>query len=145
MLLFMDRLFGPRRRLIQAIEQITGKASSATTTTAAATVNKQTNNPSGPVNNENNKINDSEQEEHVCLLVFVFVIRVLFVTSCLFACKCNLNMKSKLSLASKQQAYSSIIASTLSCCHPLMCPLLVLRLFMYLPVLMPTSIVETTI
>ena len=74
-LLYMaTRLFGPRRRLVQAIEQITGKASSATAPPAATTtVNKQASSPSGTTSNENIKINDTEQEEHVCLSVGVFV------------------------------------------------------------------------
>ena len=68
----MARLFGPRRRLIQAIEQITGKASSAVATTAA-TVNKQTI-VSGPANNDVDKISDSEQELVrllVCLSLYI--------------------------------------------------------------------------
>ena len=66
------RLFGPRRRLIQAIEQITGKASSATAPPATTTtVNKQASSPSGTTN-ESSKI-DTEQEEHVCLSIGVFV------------------------------------------------------------------------
>ena len=69
------RLFGPRRRLIQAIEQITGKASSATAppATTTTTVNKQASSPSGTTTNESIKTNDTEQEEHVCLFVGVFV------------------------------------------------------------------------
>lgn len=70
---FVDRLFGPRRRLIQAIEQITGKASSTTNTppVTTTTVSKQTN--SSTTTNEINKINDTEQEEHVCLSVGLFI------------------------------------------------------------------------
>lgn len=75
----MTRLFGPRRRLIQAIEQITGKASSGSATAATTTaVNKQTNNSSGQANNEINKINDSEQEEHVRLLVCLSLISTCY-------------------------------------------------------------------
>lgn len=79
LLLFMARLFGPRRRLIQAIEQITGKASSssaaATAAAAAVTVSKQTI-TSGPANNDIDKISDSEQE-HVCLLVCLSLICII--------------------------------------------------------------------
>ena len=77
LLLFMARLFGPRRRLIQAIEQITGKASSsgAATAAAAVTVNKQTI-TSGPANNDIDKISDSEQE-HVRLLVCLSLICII--------------------------------------------------------------------
>ena len=77
LLLFMARLFGPRRRLIQAIEQITGKASSSAAATAAAavTVNKQTI-TSGPANNDIDKISDSEQE-HVRLLVCLSLICII--------------------------------------------------------------------
>ena len=89
----MARLFGPRRRLIQAIEQITGKASAAAPTTAAATVNKQTV-VSGPANNDVDKMSDSEQE-HVRLLVSLSLYVVLFcyfnhvmLYVCLSVCMC---------------------------------------------------------
>ena len=70
----MARLFGPRRRLIQAIEQITGKAPSSAAA-AAVTVNKQTI-TSGPANNDIDKISDSEQE-HVCLFVCLSLICII--------------------------------------------------------------------
>ena len=74
--LFMARLVGPRRRLIQAIEQITGKVSATAPTTVAATVNKQTV-VSGPANNDADKMSDSERE-HVRLLVCLSLYFVLF-------------------------------------------------------------------